>query len=113
MVLIFCIYVTTQVIINAVLYLKLKRGTDLLEDNQEKYAARIVEILNPERSGRKMERDSWIQSLLKTNRDLRDVIFMKPLHVRIKLNCLDHPKADNFLKEIVLTDSSIDVNVSL
>lgn len=94
------------------LYLRLRRDPDLPEDNQEKCAARIVEILNPERSRKNLERDSWIRYLLKTKSDLRDVIFMKPLHVRIKLNCLDHPKADN-LKDIILTDSSIEVNVSL
>nr|XP_011458192.1 PREDICTED: uncharacterized protein LOC101310290 [Fragaria vesca subsp. vesca] len=101
---------TSEVIVYAALYLKLRKQ-ELLEDNQEKYAARIADILNSERSG-KMGRDSFIQFLLKSNRDLRDLIFMKPLHVRVKLDCLDHPKAANG-KDIILTDSNIEVNVSL
>ncbi|XP_015892347.3 uncharacterized protein LOC107426629 isoform X2 [Ziziphus jujuba] len=102
---------TSEVIVNAVLYLKLRKESDIPEDDREKCAERIVDILSPQKSG-KMARDSCIQYLLKTMRDLRDVIFTKPLHVRIKLDCLDHPKADN-LKDIILTESSIEVNVSL
>jgi len=99
-----------QVIICAVLYLKLRKNPDLEEDNQEKYAARIVDILKPERTVR-TGGESCIH-LLKSNKDLRDLIFMKPLHVRIKFDCPDHPKADNS-KDIILTDSSVEVNVSL
>ncbi|XP_068323767.1 uncharacterized protein [Pyrus communis] len=102
---------TSEVIVYAVLYLKLKRKQEVAENNQEKYAARIADILNSEKSG-KLGRDSCIQLLLKSNRDLRDVIFMKPLHFRIKLDCLDHPKATNS-KEIILTDTNVEVNVSL
>lgn len=100
-----------QVIINAALYLRLRRNPDQSDDNQEQYAARIVDLLNSRRSG-KMERDACIQYLLKANRDLRDLIFMKPLHVRIKVDSFDHPKADNS-RDIILTESSIEVNVSL
>jgi hypothetical protein len=100
-----------QVIICAVLYLKLRRTPDKGEDNQEKYAARIVDIMNQEKTER-MGRDSCINFLLKSNRDLRDLIFIRPLHVRIKFSTPDHPKADNS-KDIILTDESIEVNVSL
>ncbi|PRQ25561.1 putative transcription factor WD40-like family [Rosa chinensis] len=101
---------TSEVIVYAALYLKLRKH-ELLEDDQEKCAARIAAILNSDRSG-KMGRDSFIQFLLNSNRDLRDLIFMKPLHVRVKLDCLDHPKAANG-KDIILTDSNIEVNVVL
>ncbi|KAL4643971.1 hypothetical protein ACB092_02G130100 [Castanea dentata] len=101
---------TSEVIICAVLYLKLRKKPDLEEDNQEKYAARIVDILKPERTVRTGE-ESCIH-LLKSNEDLRDLIFMKPLHVRIKFDSPDHPKADNS-KDIILTDSSVEVNLSL
>lgn len=100
----------TQVIVCAALYLKLRRKPDLQEDNQETYAARIFDILYPERTGR-TESDSFIHFLLKSNGDLRDLIFTKSLHVRIKLDTLDHPKALNG-KDIILTDSSVEVNVS-
>jgi hypothetical protein len=98
-----------QAIISAVLYLKHRKKPYLGEDNQEKFAARIVDM-NPERTGR-TARDLCIH-MLKSNRDLRDLIFIKPLHVRIKFDTLDHPKADNS-KDIILTDSSVEVNVSL
>ncbi|KAE8022918.1 hypothetical protein FH972_008679 [Carpinus fangiana] len=102
---------TSEVIICAVLYLKLRRTPDKGEDNQEKYAARIVDIMNQERTER-MGSDSCINFLLKSNRDLRDLIFIRPLHVRIKFSTPDHPKAENS-KDIILTDESIEVNVSL
>ncbi|XP_059446321.1 uncharacterized protein LOC132177862 isoform X2 [Corylus avellana] len=102
---------TSEVIICAVLHLKLRRTPDKGEDNQEKYAARIVDIMNQERTER-VGRDSCIHFLLKSNRDLRDLIFIRPLHVRIKFSTPDHPKADSS-KDIILTDDSIEVNVSL
>ncbi|KAF2322815.1 hypothetical protein GH714_031051 [Hevea brasiliensis] len=83
---------------------------DLYTDSRENYAARITDILNPGRiTG--IRRDACIQ-LLKSNADLRDLTFMKPLHVRIKLDCVDHPKAHNG-KDIILTNSSLEVNVTL
>lgn len=100
-----------QVIIYAALYLKLrtKKNPDL--GDRKILAARIESIMNPERSVGKAK-DPFIQCLLKSNRDLGDLIFMKPLHVRIKLSTPNHPKADNS-KDFILTDSSIEVNVSL
>ncbi|XP_038704345.1 uncharacterized protein LOC120000365 isoform X1 [Tripterygium wilfordii] len=93
----------SEVIISAALYLRL-RSPNLKEESQEKYAARIADILNPDGG---IDRDSCIAFLLKSKRDLRDLIFMKPLHVRIKLVCLGHPKAHGNSKEIVVTHSSI------
>ncbi|KAK9206381.1 hypothetical protein WN943_016656 [Citrus x changshan-huyou] len=102
---------TSEVIISAALYLKLRRYPDQQDDGREKYAARISDILKLGRSGA-MQRDSFIRFLLKSNQDLRDVIFVKPLHVSIQFDTLDHPKADNS-KDIILTDSNIEVDVSL
>ncbi|XP_050206785.1 uncharacterized protein LOC126656295 [Mercurialis annua] len=102
---------TSEVIIYAALYLKLRRDRNSLEDSREKYAARIADIIDPARKGG-TRRDSFIQLLSKANADLRDLIFMKPLHVRIKMDCPDHPKAENG-KDIILTNGSIEVNVAL
>ncbi|KAK8701965.1 hypothetical protein V6N13_020339 [Hibiscus sabdariffa] len=103
---------TSEVIIYAALYLKLRRNLVVQDDNnQEKFAARISNILNPQGNER-FGGDSCTKFLLKSNRDLRDLIFIKPLHVRIKFNSHNHPKADNS-KDIILTDSSINVDVSL
>ena len=98
-------------IIYAALYLKSRRHPESQEDSQEKNAARIADILNPAKKG-EIGRDSCIQLLLKSNADLRDLVFMKPLHVRIKMDCLDHPKSENG-KDIILTNDSIKVNVTL
>lgn len=102
---------TSELIIYAALYLKLRRHLDPEEDGHQKYAARIADILNPGR-GEGMGKNSCTQLLLKSNCNLRDLIFVRPLHMRINLDTLDHPKADNS-KDIILTDSAIEVNVSL
>lgn len=99
-----------QVIVYAALYLRLRRSQDS-EGNRDKDAARIAEFLYPGSTG-KIIKESCIQFLLNYKRDLIEVIFVKPLHVRIKLHSLDHPKADNS-KGIILTDSSVEVNVLL
>jgi hypothetical protein len=100
-----------QVVIFAVLYCKLKKIPNSSDDNQEKYAARILDFLSSKRSGKK-ERESWNAFLLQSKGDLRDLIFTKPLHVRVRLNTFDHPKAEN-RRDFILTDSSIKVNVLL
>jgi len=100
-----------QVIVFAALYLKLRRNHVSEDKNQEKLASKIADILDPE-GIEGLGSNSCIQFLLKSNRDLRDLTFIKPLHVRIKFNCQDHPKADNS-KGIILTDSSINVDVCL
>lgn len=82
-----------------------------MHDSREKMAETMVDFLKPERHGR-MRRDTCIQYLLKVRRDLEDLIFVTPLRVRIKLDILNHPKADNS-KDFVLTDSAIKVNISL
>ncbi|XAR60981.1 hypothetical protein NMG60_11034547 [Bertholletia excelsa] len=103
---------TSEVIIFAALYLRLKRNPDKKsDDEEEKNAARIVDILNP-RIDERMGREQCIQFLKKSNRDPGELIFIKPLHVRLNFDTHDHPKADNS-KDIILTDSSIEVNVSL
>ncbi|KAG5252114.1 LRR receptor serine/threonine-protein kinase [Salix suchowensis] len=102
---------TSELIIYAALYLKLRGHLDPEEDGHQKYAARIADILNPGR-GEGMGKNSCTQLLLKSNCNLRDLIFVRPLHMRINLDTLDHPKADNS-KDIILTDSAIEVNVSL
>ncbi|CAN1269675.1 Protein SUPPRESSOR OF QUENCHING 1, chloroplastic, partial [Linum perenne] len=104
----------SEVIVYAPLYLRLRRDAvvDLEEDGQEKYAARVADILKWERSS-DSGRDSCIQLLLRSGTDIRDLVFVKPLHVRIRIECPNHPKAPDNTKDIILTKSAIDVNVSL
>ncbi|QHO34909.1 hypothetical protein HN51_028423 [Arachis hypogaea] len=102
---------TSEVIIYGVLYCKLRKVPDSNEGNREKYAARIVDILSSKKCG-KTERDLWSAFLLQSKGDLRDLVFMKPIHIRVRLSTLDHPKADNG-RDIISTDSSIEVKVFL
>ncbi|KAG4915285.1 hypothetical protein JHK87_052842 [Glycine soja] len=100
-----------KVIIYAALYSKLRSVPKSNEGNREEHAARILDILSSKRSG-KIERDLWKAFLLKSKGDLRDLIFMKPLHIRLRLSCQDHPKADNG-RDFISTDSSIKVDFHL
>lgn len=102
---------TSEVIIHAAIYLRLLRSP---KDNgsQERNASRIVDILNPNHNIETVERDACIGFLSRSKRDLASLVFLKPLRVRVKLDCADHPKGDN-LRSVILTDSSIEVDVSL
>ncbi|GAB2242128.1 hypothetical protein Droror1_Dr00018903 [Drosera rotundifolia] len=102
---------TSEVIIYAAIYLKLKTAFDACYGDQEKKAAIIADILNSERWG-KAERNEFVNFLAKSKGNLEELVFVKPLHVRIQLNTLNHPKADNG-KDFILTDTDVDVNVTL
>ncbi|KAL5711758.1 hypothetical protein ACHQM5_014003 [Ranunculus cassubicifolius] len=97
---------TSEVIIYAVLYLRIKKDR-ISEDENVK---RILNIGNPK--NKKPGTDACMQLMIDRNTDLGEVVFMKPLHLRLEFDCLDHPKADK-ANEVVLTDSTIEVNVSL
>ncbi|KAF8006215.1 hypothetical protein BT93_K0494 [Corymbia citriodora subsp. variegata] len=102
---------SSEVIVYAALYLRLRRNLDVLEDDRERYARILSDLVVPKSSGK---RDGHLcrEILLKSTTDFRDLVFVKPLHVRIKFDTLNHPKADN-LRDIILTESSIEVSVSL
>lgn len=93
-------------IIYAALYLRLKKTSNSQGDDQGIKAARIAEMLKPNR------KDVPIELLMMSNRELEEVVFTRPLHVRLKFNCDDHPKGVHS-KELVLTDSSVKVHVTL
>ncbi|CAL1355688.1 unnamed protein product [Linum trigynum] len=103
----------SEVIIYAPLYLRLRKDANVdEEDNQDKHAARIADILKWGSQGL-TTRDSCIQLLSRSGKDLRDLVFVKPLHVRIRIECPNHPKAPDNTKDIILTNSTVDVHVSL
>jgi len=108
---IFSYFPFIQVIIYAAMYCKLRRTPNSNEGTREEHAERILDILTSKRCG-KTERDLWKAFLLQSKGDMRDLTFMLPLHVRIRLNSLDHPKADNG-RDTILTDTSIKVDVLL
>ncbi|XXG48099.1 hypothetical protein AAC387_Pa02g2629 [Persea americana] len=108
---------SSEVVIYTVLYLKLTemhRSSSLAEGI--KTARTMLDIRDDDKC-RKQGGDACARLLLESCRDLRDITFMKPLHLRIRLDVDDYPVADKDsenLREMVLpTDSFIKVNVSL
>ncbi|KAG9149522.1 hypothetical protein Leryth_014298 [Lithospermum erythrorhizon] len=99
----------SEVVINAVLYLKLKIDPSSIADDQEKKLARLAELLNPIQS---LRRDSLVHLLSKSNKSAEEFIFMRPLHVRLKFKCDLHPKGES-TKNVLLTTSSVGVDVFL
>lgn len=62
---------------------------------------------------RKLKKDLLVKLLtMSDHQDLEELVFVRPLHVRLKFNCSDHKKADN-TKAIILVDSSLKVQVTL
>ncbi|XP_019709474.1 uncharacterized protein [Elaeis guineensis] len=99
---------TSEVVVSAVLYLKVKKTQDDVEE-QKNVAKRILDYQKHE--DRKSE-DACTELVLKTCRDMQDMIFMKPLQLRIRLECGDHPASETN-KETITTDSIIKINMSL
>ncbi|KAH0664955.1 hypothetical protein KY285_026161 [Solanum tuberosum] len=100
---------TSEVIICAALYLRLKKDSDARSGGRQRKAARIADLLNP---GTRASKDLIVQVLLASNRDLEEVIITRPVHVKLKFDCPNYPKADNS-KDIIKTDTSLNVNVAL
>ncbi|KAF3606250.1 hypothetical protein DY000_02051255 [Brassica cretica] len=103
---------TSELIVYAALYLRLAKNEETQGARQEELARRIADVLNPARNMTTMDEDLFVKVLLKSKREVRDIVFLKPVHVRIKFDTLDHPKADNS-RDIILTDSSAQIDVSL
>ncbi|XP_047967576.1 uncharacterized protein LOC125211714 isoform X1 [Salvia hispanica] len=100
---------TSEAVIYAALYLRLKKNLNSQGDSQEIKAVKIADILEPKR---KSSRDMLIKLLMMSERELEDVVFMRPLNVRLKFNCDLHPKGEHS-KEIVVTDSTVEARVTL
>lgn len=100
---------TSEVVVSTALYLKVRKT----QDNGEEQMNIVTTILDYQKhEDRKLEEDACTQLLLKTCGDLQDVIFMKPLHLRVSLECGDHPAAET-KNETILTDSTVRVDISL
>lgn len=103
---------SSELIVYAALYLRLARNEETESATQEELARKIAKILKPVRNITTMKEDLFVNLLSKSKRELRDIVFIKPMHVRIRLDSKDHPKADNS-RDVILTDSSVEVDVSL
>lgn len=100
---------TGEVVVSAVLYLKLSKTQGSQDRTLE--AMRILNLHEGEQ--RTPEDDACISLLVESGGELRDRIFMKPLHLRIRLDCRDHPPATTTTKESILTETALEVSVSL
>ncbi|XP_031114699.1 uncharacterized protein LOC116018832 isoform X1 [Ipomoea triloba] len=101
---------TSEVIISAALYLKLRKTADTGMDSREQKAAKIADSLDPTR---RVSKDLLVSYLLASKRDLEGLVVTRPLQVRLKFECPNHPTSEDNSKEIIMTDSSINVSVSL
>ncbi|KAJ1691693.1 hypothetical protein LUZ63_015848 [Rhynchospora breviuscula] len=96
---------TCEVVVTAVLYLSIDYACENHEEQKLIGSRLILDMCSTSQS-------EEIESFFDNCEDLQDLVFTCPLHLRIKLECDDHPAADTN-KEIVSTDSSININVSL
>ncbi|KAL7113285.1 hypothetical protein ACP275_04G053100 [Erythranthe tilingii] len=96
---------TSEAIVYAALYMRLKKNSN----SRASKAERIADMIDPQK---KTKKDLLVKLLMTSHVDLEELVFTRPLHVRIKFSCGDHKKADNS-KAIVLTDSSVKVDVTL
>ncbi|CAA7396880.1 unnamed protein product [Spirodela intermedia] len=97
---------TTQVVISAVLYLKLEEAGDSLGNKVRESARRLLALEE------KSEHEACVDLLLESREDVREIVFMKPLRLRLRLDCGDYLPATTS-KELLPTDCSLEVNVSL
>ncbi|KAJ3687051.1 hypothetical protein LUZ61_016215 [Rhynchospora tenuis] len=96
---------TCEVVVTAVLYLSIDNACEKHEEQKLIGSRLILDMCST-------SQPKEIESFFDNCEDLRDLVFTCPVHLRIKLECDDHPAADTN-KEIVSTDSSININVSL
>ncbi|KAF3332986.1 NHL repeat-containing protein 2 [Carex littledalei] len=96
---------TCEVIVSAVLYLSIDNACENREE-QKLIGSRLLLDMSS------TSQPKVIDSFFENCEDLRDLIFVCPAHLRIKLECGDYPAA-NLNKGIVPTDSSININIVL
>ncbi|KAF5202071.1 Nhl domain-containing protein [Thalictrum thalictroides] len=101
---------TSEVIIYGALYLKMKKDSKYHATPREENVKRILNIVN--HKSEEQGTDACVQLISESSRDITEFVFMKPLNLRLEFDCQDHPKADK-ANEVVLTDSTIEVNVAL
>ncbi|KAD3068506.1 hypothetical protein E3N88_36386 [Mikania micrantha] len=99
---------TSEVIINAALYLRIQNKTN---NSKMQQLTRLVSNSNPS-SKDSFQTEACARILSTSNKTPEELVFLRPLHVRLKINSRDHPKAENS-KDIILTESFVEVNVLL
>ncbi|CAL5009896.1 unnamed protein product [Urochloa decumbens] len=95
---------TCELVASAALYLKIARTIDDGVDQK----ALVKQIIGCQRR----EEHAGVELLMGSRGDARDLVVMKPVHLRLRLECGDHP-AGATNKETISTESSLKINVSL
>ncbi|KAM0919369.1 hypothetical protein ACQ4PT_008278 [Festuca glaucescens] len=95
---------TCELVASAALYLKIDR-TKADHGDQKAVIKRILQC-----HGR--EEHAGIELLTENHGDARDLVLMKPVHLRLRMECADHP-AGTTNKETISTESSLNISISL
>lgn len=95
---------TCELVASAALYLKIDR-TKAEHQDQKAAIKRILQC-----HGR--EEHVGVELLTENRGDARDLVIMKPVHLRLRMDCADHP-AGTTNKETISTESSLDISISL
>ncbi|TVU43467.1 hypothetical protein EJB05_09942 [Eragrostis curvula] len=96
---------TCELVASAALYLKIAR-TPADQGDQKALVKRIIGCQS-------REEHAGVELLMgRSCVDARDLVLMKPVHLRLRLQCADHP-AGATNKETINTESSLKINVSL
>lgn len=93
-----------QLVASAALYLKVDR-TKANHEDQKVVIKRILRCHGH-------EEHTGVELLMENDIDARDLIFMRPVHLRLLMECADHP-AGTTNKETISTESSLEISISL
>lgn len=95
---------TCELVASAALYLKIDR-TKANPRDQKAVIERVLQCDG-------CEEHAGIKLLTDNRGDLRDLVIMNPVHLRLRMECADHP-AGTTNKETISTESSLDISISL
>uniref|UniRef100_A0A0E0QE21 NHL repeat-containing protein 2 n=1 Tax=Oryza rufipogon TaxID=4529 RepID=A0A0E0QE21_ORYRU len=95
---------TCELVASAALYLKIDSAKDD-HGEQKSLVKRIIQC-------QRREDHAGVELLMESCKDSRDLTIMKPVHLRLMLECADHP-AGTTNKETISSESSFEINISL
>lgn len=93
-----------QLVASAALYLRVDR-TKADHEDQKAVIKRILQCQGH-------EEHVGVELLTENHRDVRDLVIMKPVHLRLRMECADHP-AGTTNKETISTESSLEISITL
>ncbi|KAM3191005.1 hypothetical protein ACQJBY_068769 [Aegilops geniculata] len=95
---------TCELVASAALYLKVDR-TKADHEDQKAVIKRILQCQGH-------EEHVGVELLTENHRDARDLVIMKPVHLRLRMECADHP-AGTTNKETISTESTLEISITL